>query len=72
METGKPPWTGADGSSYSWSMEFDIVELWKTVAVEFGVAEGSTMSNCVVGVEVRGWQTRLIVGVWLDITTAVH
>jgi len=22
----------ADGSSYSWSMELDIVELWKTVA----------------------------------------
>jgi len=33
METGKPPWTGADESSYSWSMEFDIVELWKTATM---------------------------------------
>ena len=26
-------------TSYSWSMEFDIVELWGTAVAEFGVAE---------------------------------
>ena len=26
-------------TSYSWSMEFDIVELWNTAVAEFGVAE---------------------------------